>query len=468
MEQLLSPPALRPKLHFSPQTGWMNDPNGLLYHQGLYHLFYQYDPDNVVPVSMHWGHAVSRDLIHWEEAPVALYPDENGTIYSGSMVVDESNVSGLGSEETPPLLALFTYHKESDAGYAQSQGIAYSCDQAVHFKKYPHNPILTYPNKDFRDPMVFFHKESQKWVMLLVAGRSVLFYASADLLQWQQVGHFLPEDTPAADSEIWECPCLFACDDPDGHKTWCLLVSVFTAEGERYGMRYFTGAFDGMTFIPETPWDDVRMLDAGWDYYAGAIFNGTEDRTIMMAWIGCWYYARKTPCAGFRGYMGLPRELYLAPSEKGAVLAQRFAPEVAALFSDAESYQEMEHLALPSGGCRICLTLPEVSQEICLHNETEALKLILDAEQKTLCFDRSPCGGHDFGEHEGRVFSLPYSGRGVLDLDMVLDCSSLELLADGGRGACTVQYFTQNPLTALTLEVAATRIEFYPAQEQSC
>lgn len=452
---------LRPRLHFSPNHGWINDPNGLLYYEGTYHLFYQYDPDNTIPVSMHWGHATSRDLVHWQEQPVALYPDDNGVIYSGSMVVDWRNLSRLGNGEVPPLLAFFTYHKEEGNSYSQSQGIAYSCDHGKHFKKYPHNPILTYPQRDFRDPMVFFHEPSKKWVMLLVAGRSVLFYTSADLLQWKQSSSFLPMDAPATDSELWECPCLFALNGPDGEMRWVLVVSVFTAAGEQYGMRYFIGNFNGIHFESETPWDEVRMLDAGWDYYAGAIFNGMDSRVVMMGWLGCWYYARKVPAANCRGSMGMPRELYLAKSAKGIDLAQRFAPEVDQLFTSPVVYHDIVQASLPEGGCRIRLSLIEASQQIRLTNSEETLQISLDTVKKMICVDRCGCSGEYLGTHANRFFTACYVGDGELLLDIILDINSLELLMDGGKTACTMQYYARTPLTELNLDIPARSIHIH-------
>lgn len=465
MQNTVSQDRFRPHWHFSPEKGWLNDPNGLLFYEGTYHLFYQYDPDNNVPVSMHWGHATSRDLVHWQEQPVALYPDENGVIYSGSMVVDCTNISGLGNGEAPPLLAFFTYHRQKEEGYSQSQGIAYSCDHGKHFKKYPRNPVLTYTQNDFRDPMVFFHTPSGKWVMLLVAGRSVLFYTSSDLLQWEPSGSFLPEDAPVAESEIWECPCLFAMDGPDGQQKWVLVVSVFTAAGERYGMRYFIGSFDGGQFHSQIPWDVVRMLDAGWDYYAGAIFAGLSDRVVMLGWLGCWYYARKTPASCFRGNMSLPRELYLAQSGAEIILAQRFAPEIDALFDSPTVYRDARQAPLPQGGCRIRLSLAEAGQTIRFANSQEALLLIVDAASQTICVDRSACIEEYLEGHKTQAFTTHYGNGGGYSLDIVLDSTSLELLTDDGHTSCTVQYYTHNPLTTLDLDTPAKSIQVSAAAQ---
>ena len=204
----------RPQFHFSPEKMWMNDPNGMVFYNDEYHLFYQYYPDSTVWGPMHWGHAVSKDLVHWEHLPIALYPDSLGYIFSGSAVVDWNNTSGLGTEENPPLVAIFTYHdaegeKEGRNDY-QTQGIAYSLDNGRTWEKYADNPVLENPGiKDFRDPKVSWHAATEKWVMILAVLDHVELYGSKDLKSWEKLSEFGKE--VGAHGGVWECPDLFPC-----------------------------------------------------------------------------------------------------------------------------------------------------------------------------------------------------------------------------------------------------------------
>jgi fructan beta-fructosidase len=221
----------RPQFHFSPKEKWMNDPNGMVYYAGEYHLFYQYYPDSTVWGPMHWGHAISQDLLHWEHLPIALYPDSLGWIFSGSAVVDYQNTSGLGSKENPPLVAIYTYHydqlekqKRNDFQY---QALAYSIDKGRTWQKYAQNPVLKNPGiRDFRDPKVFWHNETRKWVMILAAQDRVKLYNSPNLKDWAFLSDF--GQASGAHGGVWECPDLFTLPHPTekGKHKWLMLVSI--------------------------------------------------------------------------------------------------------------------------------------------------------------------------------------------------------------------------------------------------
>jgi len=221
--------ALRPQFHFTPQSGWMNDPNGMVYYEGEYHLFYQYYPDSTVWGPMHWGHAVSKDMIRWERLPIALYPDSLGYIFSGSAVIDWRNTSGLGTEQTPAMVALFTYHdpvgeQEGRIDF-QTQGIAYSVDKGRTWTKYDRNPVLPNPGiRDFRDPKVSWNEESHQWVMTLAVKDHIEFYGSPDLKQWNKLSEF--GKSIGAHGGVWECPDLFPLKDEQGNTRWVLFVSI--------------------------------------------------------------------------------------------------------------------------------------------------------------------------------------------------------------------------------------------------
>lgn len=245
----------RPQYHFSPPQQWMNDPNGMVYYEGEYHLFYQYHPESLVWGPMHWGHAVSKDLVHWTHLPIALHPDELGLIFSGSAVVDWKNTSGFGENGRPPLVAIFTHHlmegEKAGRNDFQYQSIAYSNDKGRTWTKYEGNPVLPNPGniRDFRDPKVFWHEGTQRWIMVLAAGDHVKIYSSPNLKQWQHesdFGHNL-----GAQGGVWECPDLFelTVENTRDYRLWVMLVSINPgAPNGGSGTQYFVGRFDGSTF----------------------------------------------------------------------------------------------------------------------------------------------------------------------------------------------------------------------------
>ncbi|MEM9719896.1 MAG: glycoside hydrolase family 32 protein [Bacteroidota bacterium] len=243
----------RPQIHFSPDSMWMNDPNGMVYYEGEYHLFYQYHPESTVWGPMHWGHAVSPDLVHWEHLPIGIFPDSLGTIFSGSAVVDRKNTSGFGEEGKPPLIAIFTQHSHElyDAGsdLFQTQGIAYSNDKGRTWTKYEGNPVIPNPGiRDFRDPKVRWHEESQHWVMIFAAKDRVKIYTSPNLKTWTQASEF--GKNIGTHAGVWECPDLFPLQVEGSTETkWVMLVSI-NPGGPNGGSatQYFVGDFDGKTF----------------------------------------------------------------------------------------------------------------------------------------------------------------------------------------------------------------------------
>jgi fructan beta-fructosidase len=306
----------RPQYHYSPPQGWMNDPNGLVYYEGEYHLFYQYHPDDVVWGPMHWGHAVTTDLVHWETLPIALYPDELGTIFSGTVVIDANNTSGL--VPGGGLVALYSYDN-------QTQGAAYSTDRGRTWQKYAGNPILPALTNDFRDPKVFWHEASKRWVMAISAGESIMFLTSSDLLVWTVASTF----SGGYSGGVWEVPDLIPMT-VNGQTKWVLIVSVNpTAPAGGSGTRYYVGGFDGETFIDDTPEIDL-WFDYGPDNYAGTTWNNAPDnRHIFLSWMNNWDYANTIPTSTWRGAMTLPRELSLTQTPEGIRLRQTPVKELA-------------------------------------------------------------------------------------------------------------------------------------------
>ncbi len=303
----MSPSIVRPQIHFTPPTGWMNDPNGLVYFEGEYHLFYQHNPNSISWGDIHWGHAVSTDFVHWEHLPEALYPDEIGTIWSGSIVVDKDNTSGLLPDGG--LVALFSYAN-------QSQGLAYSSDKGRTWTKYAGNPVL--PNdgsKDFRDPKVVWSEVDQCWRMTIAVNTSMRFYKSLNLIDWMLTGSF--SDAAYPNDSVWECPDLLSFN-VDGQTKWVLYFSLSEggAPAGGSGTCYYVGNFDGSTFTSD---DNKRLwMDAGKDSYAGTTWSHLPDeRTVFIGWMTNQRYAGEIPATTWRGSMTLPRELSLKQTASG-------------------------------------------------------------------------------------------------------------------------------------------------------
>ncbi|HTJ52695.1 MAG TPA: glycoside hydrolase family 32 protein, partial [Cyclobacteriaceae bacterium] len=301
--------AHRPQLHFSPKEKWMNDPNGMIYYQGEYHLFYQYYPEAMVWGPMHWGHAVSTDMIHWQHLPIAIYPDSLGLIFSGSAVADENNTSGLGTTEKPPMVAMFTYHsmEKEKAGKIdyQNQGIAYSIDKGRTWTKYDHNPVLKNPGiKDFRDPKVFWHAETKKWIVILAVHDHIELYSSDDLKTWHKLSEF--GKTYGTHGGVWECPDLFQVKvEKENSKKWVMLVSVNPGgPNGGSGTQYFTGDFDGVKFVADENKKTIKWLDYGPDDYAGVTWSNTPgERKLFLGWMSNWAYAQQVPTSPWRSAM---------------------------------------------------------------------------------------------------------------------------------------------------------------------
>ena len=325
----------RPQFHFSPEKNWMNDPNGLVYFDGEWHLFYQYNPFGDTWGHMSWGHAVSRDLFHWEHLPVALREEDGVAMFSGSAVVDHRNTSGFGKDGKPPLVAVYTGHGLGK----QTQNIAYSTDRGRTFTKFAGNPVIDIGSNEFRDPKVIWHEPTKKWVMVVARPdvKQVMFYGSADLKQWEQLGEFGGQ---GAVNGIWECPDLFEMPlyrgtEKTDRKRWVLVVNINggTPAGGS-GCQYFVGDFDGHTFVNDNPKDLPLWADYGPDFYAAQSFSDVPEedgRRIWIAWMSNWIYANREPTAPFRTAMTVPREVRLTQTAQGPRLAQRPVKEGASL-----------------------------------------------------------------------------------------------------------------------------------------
>lgn len=461
----------RPQFHFTPAANWMNDPNGLVYHKGDYHLFYQYYPDGNVWGPMHWGHAVTKDLMRWDHLPIALYPDSLGYIFSGSAVVDHNNTSGFGTPDNPPLVSIYTYHnpEQEKAGRIdyQTQGLAYSLDSGRTWIKYDKNPVLLNPGiKDFRDPKVFWQDETQTWIMILAVLDHVQLFNSTDLKQWKKISEFGFDQ--GSHGGVWECPDLFPLS-VDGKEKWVMLVSLNNgAPNGGSGTQYFIGSFDGIHFINENPKDKVLWIDYGKDNYAGVTWSDIpkeDGRRLFIGWMSNWNYANVVPTTVWRSAMTTPRELKLANTSAGTRLISIPVKEIQSLHGMQASWDAQSII----GTLELTSDLTHNSQyELVIHfkygiNQGFTLELSNSLNEKLLIsyspqtenqltIDRTHAGNHDFSVDFGGIHKAEREKQGGINsLHVIVDHSSVELFADEGATVMTDLMFPSELFTNLKL-----------------
>jgi fructan beta-fructosidase len=438
----------RPGFHFSPKRHWMNDPNGLVFHNGVYHMFFQHYPNGTTWGPMHWGHAVSKDLLHWEEKDIALYPDSLGYIFSGSVVVDHQNSSGLGTAGKPPLVAIFTYHNDARERAKlpdfQYQGLAYSNDDGRTWKKYAGNPVLRDPGStDFRDPKVCWHGPSGKWIMTLATKDRITFFTSVNLTRWEKASEFGKD--MGAHGGVWECPDLFALE-LNGQRHWILLVSINPgAPNGGSGTQYFIGQFDGKTF---TPYDmDIRWMDHGTDNYAGVTFSNITGRTVLLGWMSNWNYAQSVPTVSWRSAMTLPRELALRMVDGKLFLASKPVREFADAAVNNKSKElksgSWQRLGTPGGFSLNMKGAPRNDISIELGNATgDILRIGYEKATDRFYVDRTGAGnvGHNKG-FAARHYAPRISRDPEIGLEIIVDAASVEVFADDGLTVMTEIFF---------------------------
>lgn len=439
--------------HFSPQKNWMNDPNGMVYFKGEYHLFYQHHPFGTTWGPMHWGHAVSKDLVSWEELPIALAPDERGTIFSGSAVVDWNNSSGF-FDEGPGLVAIFTHHHDAPGAQQmiQYQSLAYSKDEGRTWTKYEGNPVLSHDSYiDFRDPKVFWHELSSQWVMIVACGQTVCLYRSSNLIEWVFASEF-GEGIGFHDG-VWECPDLFPLTTEDNEIRWVMLVSIGDdsafVEGSR--TQYFIGDFDGTAFIPDKrSKGDVRWLDYGRDNYAGVSWSdipAADGRRLFIGWMSNWKYANLTPTDSWRGAMTLVRELKLEMLEGEVMVTQQPIREIEKYRHEVLSLRD---IAVDEAAVRLAAVRLENFEILVRFDPTSSLGLKVraglgqetlvgwDARLSEVYVDRSRSGQADFHKDFPGKHAAPLKTPGsMLELRIFVDRSSVELFADRGQAVIT-------------------------------
>ncbi|MGM0582354.1 MAG: glycoside hydrolase family 32 protein [Bacteroidota bacterium] len=452
----------RPQYHFTPPSGWMNDPNGMVFHAGEYHLFYQHNPDSTVWGPMHWGHAVSSDLVHWEHLPIALYPDSLGTIFSGSAVLDQKNTSGLGTENNPPLVAIYTYHnaemEKAGSDKFQTQGIAFSTDNGRNWQKYEGNPILENPGlKDFRDPKVSWHEPSQKWIMALAVKDKISFYSSPNLIDWTFESDF--GENKGAHGGVWECPDLFPLKI-DGEERWVLLVSI-NPGGPNGGSatQYFIGDFDGKKFT--TQQDEIFWLDYGTDNYAGVTWSNVDNKRIFMGWMSNWDYANIVPTKNWRSAMTIARELSLAEIEGEVRLVSKPLKNYQEQLTEKKfnwNLEEQNAFLIRQANEWTEINFKKEFEddqnlEIELYNEIEeSLKLKLDFSKEEVTLDRSLIKKHGFSQKFESVQSAPtHFNKENMKIEIFKDASSVEIFINDGEWVMTALYFSEKDLNQMQI-----------------
>ncbi len=458
----------RPQFHFSPEKNWMNDPNGLVYDKGIYHLFYQHHPEDIVWGPMHWGHATSSDLIHWKHHKIALFPDNLGLIFSGSAVVDFQNSSGLGTTENPPMIAIFTYHNMDNekAGKTniQNQGLAYSLDDGETWIKYKNNPIIDNAIfKDFRDPKVFWNEENKIWNLILVAGDRALIYSSKNLINWNLESEF--GKNAGAHGGVWECPDLFKVKVKGTNEDkWVLTVSLNPgAPHGGSGTQYFVGDFDGKTF--KTNQIETKWVDNGADNYAGVTYNNLpENNRISIGWMSNWNYAQITPTTNWRSALTLPRQLSLSKINNNYTLESTPVNQ----FNNMLIPDYFQDRITLKKGKPLFFSYPNLNQsQITFKASNKNLKMVFsndfndslviqfDSKNKIFSIDRTKSGNVEFEKSFEKNIHLTSAHNLItenIEFKIILDRSSIEIFLNEGIYVFTEQIFPNKPYTKLKLE----------------
>jgi len=447
----------RPQFHFSPATNWCNDPNGLVYNNGSFHLFYQYNPFGNIWGHMTWAHATSKDLVHWKHLPIAI-PEEDGImIFSGTCVVDKNNTSGFGKEGNFPMVAVYTGHIEN---VNQSQHIAYSLDDGVSWTKYAGNPVLDLHKKDFRDPKIFWHEPKKYWVMavMLPVEHIIQFYSSNNLKDWKHLSDFGPVgDT----SGVWECPDLtqVPVEGLPGKKKWLLQMSMNAT------MQYYVGEFDGEKFINENPVEKINRPDYGPDYYAAIAYNQLPANVLptTIGWVNNWNYANEIPTSPWKSAMSLPRNLSVKKTGNEWLLIQKPVAAVNGLRKNMKSFTKEPVLAekiLPVSGKQFEIEFTiepgfsSVSGIRIAKQNDQYLEIGYDAAKQVIYIDRSKAGNNRFTENFKKLSRFEKNvttTRQKIKMRIYFDNSIAEVFVNDGELAFTAQVFSGKDATGIAL-----------------
>ena len=454
----------RPAFHHTPIYGWMNDPNGMFYKDGEWHLYYQWNPYGSKWQNMTWGHSSSPDLVNWKHHPVAIEPNGLGSVFSGSSAIDTENSAGFGKDA---VVSMYT-----SAGVSQAQSLAYSLDNGETFSIYPGNPVITLES-EARDPNMFWNSDTKEWTLVLAHAldHEMLIFTSPDMKEWTLQSSF--GKGLGAQDGVWECPDLFELPvDGTDRKKWVLLCNI--NPGGPFGgsgIQYFVGDFDGKTFTADKDADGnvpTKWLDYGKDNYAIVSWSDAPDnRRTTIGWMSNWQYAAEVPTKQFRSANTLPREISLFTGNDGQIYAASTpSPELSALrgpkIVDTKSFNVKgtgKTIALPTendGVCEILMdVMPGKSDSVTLtfsNDSGEKSILTYAPQQETLSFDRRESGIVDFSQDFPAVTVAPtFNGGHTLPLRIFIDRASMEVFANDGKGVMTNLVFPTTPYTKLTV-----------------
>lgn len=471
----------RPLYHHTPLYGWMNDPNGMVYKDGVWHLSYQWNPYGSKWENMTWGHSTSKDLIHWETQNPSIDRDALGAIFSGSAVVDKNNTAGFGKDA---IIALYT-----SADASQMQSLAYSTDGGYTFEKFTGNPVIAY-DRESRDPNMFWDEKNSQWVLALASAldHEMLIFTSPDLKTWTLSSKF--GKGYGSQEGVWECPDLMelplltADGKPTGKTKWLLICNI--NPGGPFGgsaAQYFTGDFDGKTFTADSDPEDTKWIDYGKDYYAAVSFsNAPDNRHTLLGWMSNWQYANEVPTQQFRSANSLPRELTLFENTDGrTLLASVPSPELETIRGKAINYgssklsKSGKTFKLPAQNDGVCEIVVDITPKdeapvvLTLSNaEGEQVAMTIDPANDTFSMDRTKSGITDFSEHFPCVTTAPAYNvdKGKYSIRIFIDRSSIEAFSADGHFAMTNLVFPNSPYSKLTVSSSAAgkidNLKIYP------
>lgn len=463
----------RPVYHHTPLYGWMNDPNGMFYKDGVWHLYYQYNPYGSKWQNMSWGHSTSKDLIHWTHEPIAIEPTGLGTVFSGSCALDTTDSAGFGSEA---VLGMYT-----SAGVSQTQSLVWSKDNGRTFEFYPANPVITLES-EARDPNMFWDAKAGHWVLVLAHAldHEMLIFTSPDMKDWSLQSSF---GKVGAQDGVWECPDLFKLNiDGTDKEKWVLICNL--NPGGIFGgsaTQYFVGDFDGNTFKADTDAAGnipVKWMDFGKDHYATVSWSDApDDRRTAIGWMSNWQYAGEVPTMQFRSANTLPRDLSLFTAPDGEVyLASAPSPEMKALrgkptvnVRNADIRKKAVSYPLPAANGGVCEILFDINTRksskinlILANNAGEKVVMLYDAAAHTLSFDRRKSGIVEFSQDFPAVTVAPtFEENGKISLRIFIDKSSVEVFGNDGRFAMTNLVFPENPYTSLSISSTEGNAKIY-------
>ena len=426
----------RPVYHHTPAYGWMNDPNGMFYKDGVWHLCYQFNPYGSQWENMTWGHSTSTDLVHWKAEPTAITPDALGTIFSGCCVVDKNNTAGFGNDA---IVAFYT-----SAGARQTQSMAYSTDGGKTFTKYENNPVITSNVPDFRDPHVFWNAEVGFWNMILAAGQQMSIYSSKDLKEWKHESDFGAEY--GNHGGVWECPDLMKMKVAGTDKEKWMLICNINPGGPFGGSatQYFIGEFDGHKFTCEDEPSETKWMDYGKDHYATITFdNAPEGRRVGIAWMSNWQYANQVPTKQFRSANSIARDFGLFEYNGETYCSVSPVKEMDAVRG--------QRISSPSETCEIVVQLKGDAQLTLRNSKGEKVVITYDAVEQTIDFDRRRSGDVSFSEAFPCIVTSPTYGQ-AKTLRIFVDRCSIEMFEGDGKMSMTNLVFPSEPYNKLIVK----------------